>query len=166
MSYELRAGENLGEGVRRVCCEQIRCAVAASRAKTKTGVSPVHETRRHLKKARAALRLMARHVRPSDLKAERAKLRDVGRLISDVRDAEVRLQTVQHLRGQRRLRGDHDLAETEDLLVLELESFRAAFSHWPRETQKELTAVRGRIADWCLVHLDCKQIRLVVQSTY
>ena len=59
-----------------------------------------------------------------------------------------------------------DLAETEDLLALELESFRAAFSDWPRETQKELTAVRKRMAAWCLVHLDCKQIRLVVQSTY
>lgn len=91
MSYELRAGEILGDGVRRVCCEQIKCAIEASSAAPRDNVSPVHGTRRHLKKARAALRLMSRHVRPRDFKREHRSLRDVGRVISDVRDAEVRL---------------------------------------------------------------------------
>ena len=166
MSYELQTGEALGEGVRRVCCEQIKCAVEASGSKPKRNVSTVHGTRRHLKKARAALRLMSRHVRPEDFKREHRKLRDVGRLISAVRDAEVRLGTLRHLREQSRMQNDPALQETEDLLALELESFFAAFSDWQQEAQTELSAVRKRMARWHLVHLDCKQIRLAVQNTY
>lgn len=166
MSYELRAGETLGEGVRRVCCEQIKGAIEASRLAPEGDVSPVHATRRHLKKARAALRLMSRHVRPEDYKREHRKLRGVGRLISEVRDAEVRLGTVRHLRQQSPLRHAPALEQTEDFLELELESFFAAFADWQQEAQAKLTAVRKRMARWHLVQLDCKQIRRAVQNTY
>ncbi|MEP6956092.1 MAG: CHAD domain-containing protein [Chthoniobacterales bacterium] len=166
MSYELRAGETFGDGVLRVCCEQIKGAIVASRARPQDGVSPVHATRRHLKKARAALRLMSRHVRSKDFKREHRHLRDVGRLISEVRDAEVRLGTVRHLRAQSRMQDDPALAATEDLLSFELDNFFAACSDWQKEAQATLTGVRKRMAQWHLVHLDCKQIRCVVQRTY
>ena len=166
MGYELRAGESLGEGVRRVCCEQVKGAIEASRSAPKGDVSPVHGTRRHLKKARAALRLMSRHVRPEDFKREHRELRDVGRLISEVRDAEVRLGTVRHFRQQSRVENEPALKRTEDLLARELEGIFAASADWQTEAQTKLTGVRKRMAQWHLVHLDCKQIRRVVQATY
>ncbi len=166
MSYELREGESLGEGVRRVCCEQIEGAIKASTLGSDRDVSPVHATRRHLKKARAALRLMSRHVRPEDFKREHRDLRSIGRLISEVRDAEVRLGTVRQLRQQSQSQADAALEKTEYLLALELESFFAAFADWQKEARAKLTAVRKRMARWHLVHLDCKQIRCAVQNTY
>jgi len=166
MSYALRAGESLGDGVRRVCCDQIQEAIEASTSAPKPDVSPVHRTRRHLKKARAALRLMPCHVAPKDFKREHRRLRNVGRLISEVRDAEVRLGTVQQLRETALTHEDRTLQQTEEILSLELESFFAAFSDWKTEAQTKLTGIRRRMAKWHLRELDCKQIRRAVQQTY
>lgn len=166
MGYELQAGETLGDGVRRVCCDQIQCAIEASKSAKGVHASPVHATRRHLKKARAALRLLSRHVAPKDFKREHRNLRAVGRLISEVRDAEVRLGTVQELRHLAHRKENGILNQTEDLLAFELESFFAAFSDWAKEAQTKLPGVRRRMARWHLVDLDCKQIRCTVQNTY
>jgi CHAD domain-containing protein len=166
MSYQLQAGETLGDGVRRVCCDEIRCAIEASKAPPNGKVSAVHATRKHLKRARAALRLMSRNVDLARFAAEQRNLRDVGRLISDVRDAEVRLGTVQQLRQLARIKKDRVLQKTEDLLCFELDSFFAAFSDWKEEAQAKLTGVQKRIAQWHLANLDCEEIRRTVQETY
>ena len=57
MSYELRPDETIGDGIQRIVCHEIEGAIHASGAKQNGKGSPVHDTRRHLKKARAALRL-------------------------------------------------------------------------------------------------------------
>ena len=57
MSYELRQDETIGDGVQRIVCRQIENAIKASGATQNGKGSPVHETRKHLKKARSALRL-------------------------------------------------------------------------------------------------------------
>ena len=59
MSYELRQDETLGDGLRRIVCKQIEDAISAGKAEQNGRGSPVHETRKHLKKARAALRLVS-----------------------------------------------------------------------------------------------------------
>ena len=58
MSYELRDDETVGDGIQRIVCDQIESAIKASRTEQNGKGSPVHETRKHLKKARAALRLV------------------------------------------------------------------------------------------------------------
>ena len=98
MSYELRQDETVGDGIQRIVCHQIEGAIRASSAKQNGKGSPVHETRKHLKKARSALRLAAGEIDPDVWKREDRCLRKVGQLISEVRDAEVRLQTVRQLR--------------------------------------------------------------------
>ena len=127
--------------------------------------SPVHETRKHLKKARSALRLAAGEMDRDVWKREDRSLRKVGRLISEVRDAEVRLQTVRQLRefarGKKR-----SFRETEELLAFELDSFLAAFSEWPEEAKQRLTQVLDRVRAWPLDDLRCKQLRKSVQMTY
>ena len=165
MSYELRQDETVGDGIRRIVCHQIEAAIRASSAEQNGKGSPVHETRKHLKKARSALRLAAGEIDPDIWKREDRCLRKVGQLISEVRDAEVRLQTVRQLRefarGKKR-----SFRETEDLLAFELDSFLAAFSEWPEEAKQRLTQALDRIQAWPLDGLSCKQLRKRVQKTY
>jgi CHAD domain-containing protein len=165
MSYELRQDETVGDGIQRIVCHQIEGAIRASRAEQNGKGSPVHETRKHLKKARAALRLTAGEIDPGVWKREDRCLRKVGQLISEVRDAEVRLQTVRQLRefarGKKR-----SFRETEELLAFELDSFLAAFSEWPEEAKQLLTQLLDRLRAWPLDDLSCKQLRKCVQKTY
>ncbi len=91
MSYELRQGETLGENLRRICRKQIEGAIAIATGAQEPHDTPVHETRKHLKKARAALRLVRKEIGRGLFRQQDHCLRDVARLISDIRDAEVRL---------------------------------------------------------------------------
>jgi CHAD domain-containing protein len=165
MSYELRQDETVGDGVQRIICHQIEAAICASSGRQNGRGSPVHETRKHLKKARSALRLAAGEIDRDVWKREDKCLRKVGQLISEVRDAEVRLQTVRQLRefarGKKR-----SFQETEELLAFELDSFLAAFSEWPDEAKQQLTQTLDRIRHWPLDGLRCKQVRRSVQMTY
>lgn len=165
MSYELRQGETVGDGIQRIVCHQIEAAIRASGVEQNGHGSPVHETRKHLKKARSALRLAAGEIHPNVWKREDRCLRKVGQLISEVRDAEVRLQTVRQLREFARGRKP-SFRETEELLAFELDSFLAAFSEWPEEAKQRLTQSLDRIRDWPLDDLRCRQLRKCVQKTY
>jgi CHAD domain-containing protein len=165
MNYELRQDETLGGGIQRIICHQIERAIKASNAQQNGKGSPVHATRRHLKRARSALRLAAEEVKRDVWRQEDRRLQRVGKLISEVRDAEVRLQTVRQLRefakGKKR-----SFRETEELLAFELDSFLAAFSEWPQEAKQRLTQSLDQIRAWPLNDLSCKQLRKCVQRTY
>jgi CHAD domain-containing protein len=165
VSYELKPDETLGDGLRRIIRRQIENAVCASKAKQNGKGSPVHETRKHLKKARAALRLLRGEVDGGIWKREDYCLAEVGKMISDVRDAEVRLETVRQLRqfARGKKRG---FQETEELLAFELDSFLAAFSEWPQEAEVRLCETLHRIQGWRLEKLGCKRLRRNVQATY
>jgi hypothetical protein len=58
----------------------------------------IHETRKDLKKLRAALRLLRDHADDDFTPAESARLRDAGRLLAAPRDADVKIQTLVSLR--------------------------------------------------------------------
>src|SRR3954471_21548666 len=165
MSYELRQDETLGDGIRRIVSHQIESAIHASKAEQNGKGSPVHETRKHLKKARAALRLVSGEIKRERWKREDQRLGAVGHLISAVRDAEVRLETVRQLReftrGKKR-----SFQETEELLSFELDSFLAAFSEWPQEAEEQLSQTLSSIREWPLDDLNCKRVRRNVQKTY
>src|SRR6476646_5239279 len=113
MSYQLRKNEKLGAGLRRICRKQIGAAIDIAIGEEKISDTPVHETRKHLKKARAALRLVRKEIGAGLFREQDRCLRDVGRLTSDIRDAEVRLQTVRQLQEvtQRNGRGAYEKLE-------------------------------------------------------
>ena len=60
----------------------------------------MHEVRKHLKKLRAAMRLAIGEVGKNCQAREDRCVRKIGRLVSDLRDAQVRLQTFIELRDQ------------------------------------------------------------------
>ena len=166
MSYQLRNGETLGDNLSRICCKQIEAAICVAKDEVKTDDTPVHEMRKHLKKARAALRLVRKEIGRGLFREQNRCLRDVGRLTSDIRDAEVRLQTVRQLQeaSQRNGRGAYE--KLEAMLMLELENFMAAFAEWQKQAVPLLEQTGSAIDQWALNQFTCKQLRGAVQASY
>jgi CHAD domain-containing protein len=166
MGYKLKHGQTLGDNLRRICRKQIEAAIAITTGEKKPSDTPVHEVRKHLKKARAALRLVRKEIGHGLFREQDRYLRDVGRLTSEIRDAEVRLQTVRQLQGitQRRRRGSY--AKLEGMLMLELENFMAAFAEWQTQAVPMLERAHANIDCWPLDQFSCKQLRCAVQRTY
>jgi CHAD domain-containing protein len=166
MNYELRRNENLGDGLRRICRKQVDLALAFARGEKETDDTPVHETRKRLKKARAALALVKKEIGLGLFKRQDHCLRDVGRTISEVRDAEVRLQTIRQLQGLARNRKPRKYAKLEDMLVLELESFVAAFAEWQVQAVPNLEKMLSEIEAWPVDEFDSGQLCRAIQRTY
>lgn len=166
MSFKIGQSEALGESIRKVACEEIEKAIKASgRARNGKG-SPVHRTRKHLKKARAAMRLLTAELGRDCFKREDSRLRDVGRLISDIRDAEVRLETVRQLRKTAAGPRGRSFQETEELLAFELDSFLAAFSGWQEEATGQLQRAQNGILAWQLRELTSSDVCRTVRKSY
>src|SRR5947209_1562031 len=166
MSYELKHGQTLGDNLRRICRKQIEGAIAITTGKKKTSDTPVHEVRKHLKKARAALRLVRKEIGHGLFREQDRCLRDVGRLTSEIRDAEVRLQTVRQLQGITQRRGRGVYAKLEGVLMLELENFMAAFAECRTQAVPMLERAHANIDCWPADRFNCKQLRCAVQRTY
>jgi CHAD domain-containing protein len=166
MSYELRREESLGDSLRRVCRKQIEAAMAIAQGEKETEDTPVHETRKHLKKARAALRLVREEIGRGLFRRQDHCLRDVGRIISEVRDAEVRLQTVRQLQGVSQKRGRAIYSSLEAMLVLELENFMAAFAEWQTQAVPMLARVLEMMDHWTLDGFGAGELRWAVQWSY
>ncbi len=168
MSYQLRKGEALGDDLRRICRKQIEGAIAVATGERRTSDTPVHQMRKHLKKARAALRLVRKEIGAGLFRDQDHCLRDVGRLTSEIRDAEVRLQTVRELQGitQRRGRGRGAYPKLEGMLMLELENFMAAFAEWQTQAVPVLERTHVNVESWPLDNFGCRQLRRAVQRTY
>src|ERR1043166_4117144 len=166
MSYELKHGGALDDNLRRICRKQVEGASAITNGEKKTSDTPVHEMRKHVKKARATLRLVRKEIGRGLFREQDHCLRDVGRLTSEIRDAEVRLQTVRELQDITQRRGRGAYAKLEVMLTLELENFMAAFAEWQTQALPMLQRVHASIDCWPLDHFDCKQLRRAVQRSY
>ena len=100
MSYRFKHGETVAENVKRIAAEQLDSAIALLEGKCGAKCEgSVHEVRKKIKKTRALLRM----VRPElgDFFAdENIRLRDVGRNLSELRDGDALIATVNNLRRQ------------------------------------------------------------------
>ena len=167
MAFCLKLREPLSEGLKRVFCEQIDAALHLCQHPAKQRGVTVHEVRKHLKKLRAAMRLAIGAVGKNCHAKEDRCVRKLGRLISDLRDAQVRLQTFIKLRDKAAKQSKHQFfSRTEELLVLERESFSAAFAGWQKEAIPQLENVRTRLMAWPLDDLNWKQICGAVCKIY
>jgi CHAD domain-containing protein len=97
MAYRLRFDEPVGDGIRRVCSEQLDDAVAVLRDPDEDRAHGVHEARKSVKKTRAALRLARSSLDRQTYREEMGALRDAARRLSGVRDADVMQETVDKL---------------------------------------------------------------------
>jgi CHAD domain-containing protein len=167
MGFRLKLREPLPDGLKRVFREQIESALELCRHPAKQRGITVHEVRKNLKKVRAAMRLAIPEVGKDQHAREDRCVRKVGRLVSDLRDAQVRLQTLIQLRDEA-AKGPEDspFSRIEELLSLERESFSAAFAGWQRHAIPQLERVEARLLKWPLEGLTWKQVCGAVGKIY
>ncbi len=165
MSYRFKSQESPSQGLKRIFREEIQSALQLGRRPAKQRGETVHETRKHLKKLRAALRLTSDGKGKERYEREDRCISHVGKLLSDLRDAHVRLQTLTQLKVA------HDPAHNpfpklEELLSMERESFSAAFDDWQKQVVPRLEAVGKRLSSWQLDDLTWKQVCGSVAKSY
>ncbi len=167
MGFRLKLREPLPDGLKRVFREQVESALKLCRHPAKERGVTVHEVRKHLKKLRAALRLTLSEVGKSRHAREDRCVREIGRLVSDLRDAQVRLQTLIQLRDETaKGSGENHFPRIEELLSLERESFSAAFAGWQKQAIPKLERVGERVSKWPLAGITWKQICGTVGKIY
>ena len=93
MAYRLKPDQSFDAGVRRIALEQIDRALHHLQDISDER-DPIHETRKALKRIRALLRLVRPGLTSHDYKSENARYRDIGRLLAEVRDSQVLLETL------------------------------------------------------------------------
>ncbi len=167
MGFRLKLREPLPDGLKRVFREQVESALKLCRHPAKERGVTVHEVRKHLKKLRAALRLTVSEVGKSRHAREDRYVREIGRLVSDLRDAQVRLQTLIQLRDETaKGSGENHFPRIEELLSLERESFSAAFAGWQKQAIPKLERVGEQVSKWPLAGITWKQICGTVGKIY
>ena len=167
MGFRLKLREPLPDGLKRVFREQIGSALELCRHPAKQRGVTVHEVRKHLKKLRAAMRLAIPEVGKNRHSREDRCVRKIGRLVSDLRDAQVRLQTLIQLRDETAKKPENSpFPHIEELLSLERESFSAAFAGWQKQAIPQLERVETRLLKWPLEDLTWKQVCGAVAKIY
>jgi CHAD domain-containing protein len=167
MGFRLKLREPLPDGLKRIFREQIESALELCRHPAKERGVTVHEVRKHLKKLRAAMRLAIPEVGKDRHAREDRCARKIGRLVSDLRDAQVRLQTLIQLRDETAKGLEHNpFPHIEELLSLERESFSAAFTGWQKQAVPLLKGVEARLLKWPLDSLTWKQVCSAVCKIY
>jgi CHAD domain-containing protein len=167
MGFRLKLREPLPDGLKRVFREQIDSALRLCRHPARQRGVTVHEVRKHLKKLRAAMRLAVGEVGKNQHKYEDRCVREIGRLVSDLRDAQVRLQTLIQLRDEAAKKSEkNSFPRIEELLSLERESFSAAFDGWQKQAIPKLERAEECLSKWPLNGITWKQICGAVEKIY
>ncbi|MHB8235476.1 MAG: CHAD domain-containing protein [Solirubrobacteraceae bacterium] len=155
--FALLGDERVGEGLRRMALGQLELAIESLDGRDAT-LSPqerVHEARKALKRLRALLRLVKNDIGEQAYSRESAVVRSTGKRLSQARDAEVLLQTLDDLterqpkelgrrRGVQRLRARlaHECDGAAELALSESTTRPGLL--------EDLSAMRGRVAAWRL----------------
>jgi CHAD domain-containing protein len=150
-------GEPLSPALQRMALAQIDLALAALSDSDGTGPGEkgVHEARKALKRLRALLRLLRRELGERAFARENTTLREIGRRLSEARDAAVMLATLDSLiaRHPRRLGRRRGVRELRLRLAAEHERQRRqmlADDATRAELLGELRAFRWRVVSWSL----------------
>lgn len=100
MAIQLEHKEDFNEGLKRLVIEECKTADQAIQSASTTDERhlAVHETRKAFKKIRACLRLVRDHW--DDYKEENIFFRDLGRRISEIRDASSHIEILDGLKEQ------------------------------------------------------------------
>ena len=145
--FRLRAGESIGDEVRRIACHEIDTIMESLRGPM--GEETVHEVRKATKRVRALLRLIRDEIGSKHYRRENRTFRDAARALSPARDAEVLVATVTRLAG--RFGGKRRLLEpVRQAARRNLQSARHGSR--PSAARKRIVAsmrrARSRVASW------------------
>ncbi len=150
MSFHFKHNERLADGARRIIGKQIDTALQLLGNEALDRKEVVHETRKVLKRIRATLHLVD-FDRPETFEKENRRYRNIGRLLTRQRDADILPDTfdklirdyTKHLEGltlnnERAFTATHardllardDFSRLKSRIVRELEDAREAVPHW------------------------------------
>jgi CHAD domain-containing protein len=129
-----------------------------------------HETRKSLKKARAALRVARQTLGEKAYHRENAALRDASRGISVLRDAKVQFDVLASLRDRyARRRPPDELAPLQQRMHAELDRARAELRHREGAARRAVALIRQsrrRIARMSDEVLDDDRVRAALAAIY
>ena len=129
MSFKLKPHEPVRRGLTRCATEQLARAEHGLRHDfAEHPVEAVHEARKAVKKERALLRLSRGAIASAERRRENAALRDAARRLSDARDADVLLETLDAL-------AEHDHGSVPET------TFRLVREHFEHHQPQEASAV-------------------------
>src|SRR5262249_36140283 len=98
MSFELKPNETLRKGILRIARKQMDKALEQLTGPHKgSRDEAVHEARKCFKKVRAGLRLVRPLIGEKAFREENVCFRDAGRPLTEVRDARIFIETLDHL---------------------------------------------------------------------
>jgi CHAD domain-containing protein len=149
MAYRLAPAAPLAAELRRVAREQTEAALAQLEGDADSG--RVHDARKRVKKLRSVLRLARDPLGKRVYSQHQRTLRDAGRRLSAIRDADVLVRAAEQLQEHVAPNGRHPLAELQKHLVLERESLRAHSLHASVEAGRTILAtLHDGIEEWRL----------------
>jgi CYTH domain-containing protein/CHAD domain-containing protein len=119
-AYRLEPGETAPAGLQRIAAARARKARRKLGEVASEGAVAIHAARKDLKKLRAVLRMLREALGEDSYRAQNRRYRDAGRLLSDTRDAEVKVETLDDL--EQRFAEEFPTAATE---------------HWRRDLERE-----------------------------
>lgn len=98
MAFRIKKNESASAGIRRLAERLVDDAVEMIETKDDDPAETIHEVRKQLKKFRAVLRLVRDEAGEEVFRRDNVDARDLGRKLSPVRDASVRVSALDHLR--------------------------------------------------------------------
>jgi CHAD domain-containing protein len=156
VAYRFEPDESVREALARCAREQLDHAVQELSEEIKNDpVGAVHEARKEVKKERALLRLARGTLAGKQRARENAALREAARGLSDARDAEVMIQTLNEL--SERFTGQlpkstFGAIRKQLVQTRRAERARVVKSDLSAEAAEDLGEVRMRIDDWKFNH--------------
>jgi CYTH domain-containing protein/CHAD domain-containing protein len=119
-AFRLKLDEPAPAGLQRIAAARARKARRRLDEVEDGGAAAIHGARKDLKKLRAVLRMVRVELGEKSYRAQNRRYRDAGRLLSDTRDAEVKVETLDDL--EERFGEEFPTAATE---------------HWRRDLERE-----------------------------
>ncbi len=158
MAYRLSIEDDVPGSVRAVAREQLAGAVERLERAGEDPVTAVHQARKHLKKARALLRLVRPALGREAYRSENDALRDTARALSGRRDADVLVATASALSEHAAGRLPADVfAQLRDALAAEAAAGAGGGEpgdHALTDVLAALRAAEQRVGEWPLDDAD------------
>ena len=169
MNFTLIPEEAPSDSLRRIAVEQIEGAVTQLQRSDDLNEG-IHEARKHFKRVRALLRL-ARGALPEETYAsENMHFRDLGRLLSPVRDSAVYIETLDQIRkGSRALIADEAFLHLRTRLVRE---HRAVLYEYAQDEQRQksliasLKGAKSRVNGWRFIESEFSLFKAGLRRIY
>lgn len=149
MPYQLTRQETFSQGVKRVAREELKGALRSLHGEAEDTGSAVHDARKRFKKLRAVLRLVQSDLGKRRYRQLDTRFRDAGRALSELRDAEVLLTTLDALAERAGDRTSQRAFEGVRAALLARQRLAAAQTgEVTAETAEGMAALQQEVSSW------------------